>query len=82
MKFEWIEGGLDGLRAKVESGQHEFAILLNGGAYSRKTIRLDSGKWHIRNHIDDTSQALDDAELWSESMIGEALDKDALVAVV
>jgi hypothetical protein len=69
------------LRASVAAGHHKFGILLAGGrAVSRKTIRLRGGKWHIKNHIDNTSQALTDAELWTESNIGEALEvKDALI---
>lgn len=82
MRFVWVEGGLEGLRAKVKDGHTEFAILLNGGAYSRKTIRLRGRKWNVKNHIDDTRQVLDDTGLWSESHIGEALDKEALVEVV
>jgi hypothetical protein len=72
----------DELRASVRAGQHEFGILLAGGmAISRKTIRLRGGKWQVKNHIDGTRQTLTDAELWTESNIGEALDKNALVTL-
>lgn len=78
---------LNDLRKRVLSGETEYAILLAGGlAYSRKTIRLGSkagvGRvWVVVNHIDDTRQKLTDAELWTDSHIGEALDKGALVVV-
>ena len=73
--------GLDDLRARVTAGETEFAILLAGGlAYSRKTIRRSKGRWHIRNHIDDTVQRLTDEELWTLSNIGPALDLGGLAA--
>jgi hypothetical protein len=82
MKFQHVEGGLDGLKTAVAGGQREFAILLNGGAYSRKTIRRKGRRWYVTNHIDDSKQQLTDEQLWTESMLGEAIDKEALVAIV
>jgi hypothetical protein len=77
---------IDELRQRVMAGHHDYAIMLAGGlALSRKTItrevRGDKGGWvwAIRNHIDDSTQHLSDSELWSESNIGEALDKWALL---
>jgi len=69
------------LKQRVAAGHHEFAIMLAGGlAISRKTINhKDDGRWHIVNGIDDTIQVLTDEELWTESNIGEALDKRALL---
>lgn len=73
---------IDDLRTRVLDGRTNYAILLAGGlAHSRKTIRMTGvlGRWRITNHIDDTRQTLTDAELWTESNIGTALDHLALV---
>ena len=72
---------LDDLRDRVRAGHSTFAILLAGGlAYSRKTIkRGTSGRWVIKNHIDDTRQTLTDEQLWTESNIGVAIERGALV---
>jgi hypothetical protein len=74
-------GGIDELRQRVLAGHHDYAIMLAGGlALSRKTIRFaPGGGWHITNHIDDSEQTLSQPELWSESHIGQALDKRALL---
>lgn len=81
---------LDELKA-VAAGHKPFDVgilLASGWALSRKTIqwrkRSPRGApadrvWFIKNHIDDTKQVLSDATLWTESNIGEALDKGALV---
>jgi len=53
-------------------------IALNGGARSSKHIWLDGKQFEVINHIDDTEQCLSEKELWTESNIGEALDKGAL----
>lgn len=75
--------GLADLKARVAAGGHDFGIMLAGGmAYSRKTIKTAKGRWVVKNHIDDTRQTLTDGELWTESNIGEALDKGALVEFV
>lgn len=76
---------IEHLRERVKAGQKDYAILLAGGlAYSRKTIKLDKqGCWVVKNHIDGTTQHLCANDgLWSESNIGEALDKEALVEIV
>ncbi len=69
---------LDDLRARVDAGHRDFAILLGGSAYSRKTIRRKGDLWIITNHIDRTRQTLTSDELWTESNIGLALDRGAL----
>jgi hypothetical protein len=75
-----IMGGLDELRQRVAARHHDYAIMLAGGAaISRKTIRLKTKRWEIANHIDGSRQRLTDEELWTESNIGEALDKHALL---
>lgn len=72
---------LDELKQRVAAGHHDFAVMLAGGlALSRKTIRqTKTGWWHVLNDIDDTEQRLTDEQLWTESNIGEALDKRALL---
>jgi len=74
---------LDDLKERAKKGPVHAAILLAGGlAFSRKTIvRLRNGKWRVKNHIDDTSQLLTDDELWTESNIGLAIDRGALVVM-
>jgi hypothetical protein len=66
----------------IEKHWRDFRMLLGGGlAYSRKSIRYNptSDHFDVRNHIDDTRQLLTPAELWTKSLLGEALDKGALV---
>lgn len=71
---------LDELRQRVASGHHDFAIMLAGGlALSRKRISIHDGYWDITNGIDGSHQRLDDRSLWTESHIGVALDKRALL---
>lgn len=72
---------LDELKQRVAAGHHDYAIMLAGGlALSRKTIRRGTGgSWRIANDIDATLQELTDEELWTESNIGIALDRRALL---
>jgi len=75
---------LEELVQRVEAGHHDYAIMLAGGlALSRKTIHLlpppAEREYTVFNEIDDTLQTLTEAELWTESNIGEALDKRALL---
>jgi hypothetical protein len=75
-----ILGGIEELRQRCLLGHDLFSIMLAGGmARSGKTIDLRGDTWSIWNDIDDTAQDLTDAELWTESHIGEALDKGALL---
>lgn len=68
------------LHQRVNAGHHDYAIMLAGGlAISRKNIHFLSGRWVIFNEIDNTTQSLLDPDLWSQSNIGEALDKRALL---
>jgi hypothetical protein len=69
---------LPDLLARVKAGHQEFAIALNGGAYSRKRICFRGGLWRITNYIDATSQSLTDAQLFSESNVGLAVEMGAL----
>lgn len=59
----------------------ECFIQLNFGLRSYKTITWcdDTKEWQVYNSIDDSEQVFtDDKQLWSESHIGEAIDKGAL----
>ena len=58
----------------------DFALLLNYGVHSRKSIQYDgySELFSIFNHIDDTDEEMTEAEL-QESFIGEAVRKGAFV---
>lgn len=76
---------------KVESIEHlrqltagkpqQFALLLNGGAFSRKTIKFTAKKrWSVYNHIDDTRAFYrTDSELAEFTLIPEAIEKNAFV---
>ena len=70
------------LRELIKSGRNNFFILLAGGlVVSRKTIRVKKDdRFAIVNHIDDTTEVLTEAELFTASNIGEAITKGAFVA--
>lgn len=64
------------------AGGMDAHIRLNFGMRSSKyiTYNLDSDKpWCIENEVDDSHQDLTDAELWTHSNIGDALDKGVLI---
>ena len=64
-------------------GMGEFAIVLNGGLFSRKYIqKLENGKYHIIHCIDDTTQTLTGKSLLSKTNIGEAMEKGAFTQVL
>jgi hypothetical protein len=66
------------LRELIKAGTHSYALALNYGLYSRKTIRaMHDGKFRIVNHIDDSKETLTEAELFTESNIGRAITKGA-----
>ena len=73
------------LEAVLKDGEpHEFALMLTGGAvFSRKTITKSQTilPYKVFNHIDETQQYLDAAELKkpksSITNIGEAMRKGA-----
>jgi hypothetical protein len=56
-----------------------FYLALNYGLISRKTIYWDGRFFHIHNHIDESRQKLTEAQLFTESNIGEAIEKKALI---
>lgn len=67
-------------------GHYEYAMLLNGGAFSRKTIIWDKQDklYRITNHIDGTFQDLTEAELMNplNTHLAEAMKKRALIALI
>jgi hypothetical protein len=69
------------LRQAIAEGCYEFRLLLMGGAcFSRKHITTDDrGRFHIFNYIDDSEQELTARELYTQSNIGEAMQKGAFV---
>ncbi len=64
-------------------GRADFALLLQHGLFSRKTIKYDEAAnvFSVWNHIDDTHQTLTEAQLndrgWTN--IGYGIRKGALV---
>lgn len=56
-----------------------FYMALNYGVYSRKTIRWDGKVFHIHNHVDESRQKLTETQLFTESNIGKAIEKKALI---
>ncbi len=73
---------IDELKKEAQGGA-DFALLLNYGLFSRKTIDYDgdANVFSIWNHIDDTHQKLTEAQLkdrdWTH--IGYAIRKGAFV---
>ena len=66
----------------TDGKRHDFAIALNFGAYSRKTIKIDKKKketYVIHNHIDDSTQKLTWEEIMNDSIthIGTAIKQNA-----
>ena len=66
------------------TGEHECdtaecSILLNGGAKSWKSIAyLGKGQWFVLSQMDESEHELSDEELMN-SIIGEAISKNALI---
>lgn len=70
----------EALRKAIIRGTTEFKMLLNGGAYSAKTITLArDGRFRVLNHIDGTKQLLLDAQLNTHSNIGKWMSGGAFV---
>ncbi len=68
------------LRRAIAQGKTEFKLCLRDGLYSRKSITLLArGRFHVRNHIDDTEQRLTARQLYTHSNIGRAMRLGALV---
>jgi len=71
------------LRRAIAQGQHDFAILLAGGAVrsSKDIAQHPDGTFEVWNYVDDTLQLLTGCELYTQSNIGEAMRKGAFVTL-
>jgi len=58
------------LRKSILGGQREFALALQAGMYSRKTIRIKRGLFRVVNHIDNSREWLTGRQLYTRSNIG------------
>ena len=68
------------MRHEIAAGVHEFRLCLNWGAYSVKSIALRAdGRFQVENHIDGSVQTLTGRQLYSESNIGVAMKRGALI---
>lgn len=72
---------LDALNDALDDGNHSFAIILNGGLFSRKIIERTARGYRVHNGIDDTSQIFTVAQLFDErrTNIGKAMKLGAFV---
>jgi hypothetical protein len=69
------------LRETISEGEREFRLILQGGLFSRKTIRLlPDGRIRVVNHIEETVHMLTARQLYSESTIGNAMKQGAFAA--
>lgn len=61
-------------------------MLLNGGCFSRKTIKYNpkTQLYSIINHIDDSKQSLTDRQIMNkaETLIGKAMKLRSLIALI
>jgi hypothetical protein len=63
-----------------EGGCAVCSVLMNGGAKSWKDISTDGeGFWWVRNEIDDSEEEFDSVEKLMQSIIGQAINNNALV---
>jgi hypothetical protein len=69
------------LRRAIANGQYEFRLCLRGGLYSSKTITVSrDGRFHVVNHIDDSTVKLSGRQLYTESNIGEGMKRRCFIA--
>lgn len=77
---------LENIQDLTAQKQYNYAMILNGGLYSLKTIRYikKTGKYSITNHIDDSKQSLTGGQMMNVSLthIGQAMSKRALIALI
>jgi hypothetical protein len=85
-KIKSVDELRDILMDNEDEGYLDFAISLNGGAFSRKEIMYNaiSGKFLINNCIDDTEQDLSAKQLMNPKLtnIGEAITKGAFYQLI
>jgi hypothetical protein len=66
------------LRQALAKGQRGFKVHLNGGVFSRKRIKPRAdGRFRVINCIDGSVQTLTGRQLYTRSIIGEAMQKKA-----
>ncbi len=70
--------GLDDLIDRIEKGNHDYYILLNGHARSSKYITYNDKVFYITNEIDGSSQELSKEQLYTDSNIADAINKGNL----
>jgi len=69
------------LEKLIRQGRNDYLILLNYNFISRKLVnKTKYGQFHVFNWIDNSEQILSESELFSESNIGEAIQKGAFIA--
>lgn len=81
MRYKRIRS-VSALQRAMKNGHHEFAVLLNGGAYSRKIIYpLKDGLYQVDNCIDDSTQVLTEKEMTDRSIthVGYAMILGAFI---
>lgn len=69
----------------IDDGHNDYFIMLGSGAFrSSKNINYDDNTkiFDVYNDIDGSEQDLTEAQLYSESNIGEAIDKKALICEI
>jgi hypothetical protein len=59
-------------------GCGEFFVSLNGGLKSSKTIYWEGDDFNVIHEVDFSDEMLNDHQLVTESIIGEAMSKGAL----
>ena len=71
------------LKRLARGGPLECAITLSGGLISRKYISYNGKRFYIENCIDDTTQWLNEKQLFDDTFtnIGKALKMGALVII-
>jgi hypothetical protein len=68
------------LRKTLSQGKREFRLILRGGCYSRKTIRLlRDGRFRVENHIDWSVERLTGRQLHTQTNIGRAMKLGAFL---
>ncbi len=76
---------LENIQDLSGQGLYDYAMILGGGGmFSRKTIKYNpkTKKYRIINHIDDSKFFLTGEEILDGSIIGEAMSKRCLIALI
>lgn len=77
---------LENIQDLSGQGLNNYALLLNGGCFSRKTITYNpkTKKYKIINHIDNSTQYLTEKDILNKKItnIAEGIEKRALIALI